>query len=124
MAFDITQFPDLDLTAVVPNITLADPAFTFVTPASGETINFLYSSFMPVKFVISDYISTRTYNVTVRTYNPQGIEQVYEVGQWVNIFDIYGRMITTTNEDIYSMDLPHGMYLVVTENGQTIKLLR
>jgi len=124
MAFDITKFPDLDLTAVVPSITLADPAFTFVTPASGETVNFLYSSFMPVKFVISDYISTRTYNVTVRTYDPQGIEQVYETGQWVNIFDIFGRMITTTNEDIYSMDLPHGMYLVVTENGQTIKLLR
>ena len=79
---------------------------------------------MPVKFVVSDFISSRVYNVIVRTYDPQGLENVYEVGEWVNIFDIYGRKIATTTEDIYTMELPHGVYLVVTENGQTIKLMR
>jgi hypothetical protein len=123
MAFDITQFPDLDLSAVVPTIKLESP-YTFVTPASGETVNFQYSMFMPVKFVVSDYICTRTYNVTVRTYDPQGIEQVYTAGEWVNLYDIYGRLIATTNEDIYSMELPHGMYIAVTENGQTIKIMK
>ena len=109
---------------VVPQITLADPTYTFVTPASGDTVDFQYSTFMPVKFVVSDFISSRVYNVIVRTYDPQGLENVYEVGEWVNIFDIYGRKIATTNEDIYTMELPHGVYLVVTENGQTIKLMR
>lgn len=124
MAFNIQEYPNLELNEVVPQITLADPTYTFVTPASGDTVDFQYSTFMPVKFVVSDFISSRVYNVIVRTYDPQGLENVYEVGEWVNIFDIYGRKIATTNEDIYTMELPHGVYLVVTENGQTIKLMR
>ena len=124
MAFNVQEYPDLELNEVVPQITLADPTYTFVTPASGDTVDFQYSTFMPVKFVVSDFISSRVYNVIVRTYDPQGLENVYEVGEWVNIFDIYGRKIATTNEDIYTMELPHGVYLVVTENGQTIKLMR
>ena len=124
MAFNAQEYPDLELNEVVPQITLADPTYTFVTPASGDTVDFQYSTFMPVKFVVSDFISSRVYNVIVRTYDPQGLENVYEVGEWVNIFDIYGRKIATTNEDIYTMELPHGVYLVVTENGQTIKLMR
>ena len=124
MAFNVQEYPNLELNEVVPQITLADPTYTFVTPASGDTVDFRYSTFMPVKFVVSDFISSRVYNVIVRTYDPQGLENVYEVGEWVNIFDIYGRKIATTNEDIYTMELPHGVYLVVTENGQTIKLMR
>ena len=124
MAFDINKFPNLELHEVVPKITLADPNYTFVTPASGDTVDFQYSTFLPVKFVVSDYISKRVYNVTVRSYDPRGIENVYEAGMWVNIFDIYGRKIATTNEDIYSMELPRGVYLVVMENGETIKLMR
>jgi len=124
MAFNVQEYPNLELNEVVPQITLADPTYTFVTPASGDTVDFQYSTFMPVKFVVSDFISSRVYNVIVRTYDPQGLENVYEVGEWVNIFDIYGRKIATTNEDIYTMELPHGVYLVVTENGQTIKLMR
>lgn len=124
MAFNVKDFPDLELNEVVPQITLADPIYSFVTPASGETVDFQYSTFMPVKFVVSDYISKRVYNVIVSTYDPEGLENVYETGMWVNIFDIYGRKIATTNEDIYTMELPHGIYLIVTENGQTIKLMR
>ena len=124
MSFNVREYPELELNDVVPQITLADPTYTFVTPASGETVDFQYSTFLPVKFVVSDYISSRVYNVSVRSYDPEDIENVYESGAWVNIFDIYGRKIATTNEDIYTMDLPHGIYLVVTENGQTIKLMR
>ena len=124
VTIDTTQITDLDLTAVKPSITLADPTYTHVTPAIGEEVDLQYSSFLPAKFIVSDYISSRVYFVTVRQYAPQGLEDVYEAGQWVNVFDIYGRKIATTNEDIYQMELPHGVYLIITENGQTIKLMR
>jgi hypothetical protein len=79
---------------------------------------------MPKTYVVTDYISRRAYNFSVRLYTTEGIEETYESGQWVNIFDIYGRKVATTNEDIYTMQLPRGIYIVVTENGQTIKLLK
>ena len=124
MAFNVLDYPNINLRAIVPTIKLADPKYTFVTPASGDTVNFQYSTFMPIEFVVSDYINKRVYNVTVTMYNPQGIDEVYTVGEWVNIFDVYGRKIATTNENIYSMDLPRGMYIVVTESGETIKIMR
>ena len=124
MAFNVLDYPNINLRAIVPTIKLADPKYTFVTPASGDTVNFQYSTFMPIEFVVSDYINKRVYNVTVTMYNPQGIDEVYTVGEWVNIFDVYGRKITTTNENIYTMDLPRGMYIVVTESGETIKIMR
>jgi uncharacterized protein YjdB len=124
MAFNVLDYPNINLRAIVPTIKLADPKYTFVTPASGDTVNFQYSTFMPIEFVVSDYINKRVYNVTVTMYNPQGIDEVYTVGEWVNIFDVYGRKIATTNENIYTMDLPRGMYIVVTESGETIKIMR
>lgn len=124
MAFNVLDYPNINLRAIVPTIKLADPKYTFVTPASGDTVNFQYSTFMPIEFVVSDYINKRVYNVTVTMYNPQGIDEVYSVGEWVNIFDVYGRKIATTNENIYTMDLPRGMYIVVTESGETIKIMR
>ena len=124
MAFNVLDYPNINLKEIVPTIQLADPKYTFVTPASGDTVNFQYSTFMPIEFVVSDYINSRVYNVTVTMYNPQGIDEVYTVGEWVNIFDVYGRKIATTNENIYSMDLPRGMYIVVTESGETIKIMR
>ena len=62
--------------------------------------------------------------LTGEIYDPQGIEDVYTAGQWVNIYDIYGRKVATTNEDIYTMELPRGMYIIVTESGETIKIMR
>ena len=73
---------------------------------------------------VTDYINRRAYHVTVSTYNPEGIEDIYSVGEWVNIYDIYGRKVTTTNEDIYQMALPRGVYIVVLENGETFKIMR
>lgn len=123
ISIDITKYPSLDLTAVVPEVTVASP-LTHVTPLQGEAVDLSKSSFSPVVFEVSDYINRRTYDVTVHTFNPQSIDEVYTVGEWVNIYDIYGRKLTTTNENIYTMSLPRGVYMVVTANGQTIKILR
>ncbi len=107
--------------AATPTITLASP-LTFVTPNSGETVDFSNWHY-GVRYEVRDYTSRKYYNVVVRLYNPQGIDNI-EAGTWLNIFDVYGRKVATTNQDIRTMDLPHGMYIVVTESGQTIKIMR
>lgn len=105
-----------------PTIVLADPQNTIIIPDSKEL---RYAAMgLPKKYTVTDHINQWVYEVSVRLYTPQGIEQTYESGMWVNIFDIYGRKVATTNEDIYTMDLPHGMYIVVTETGSTVKIMR
>ena len=118
------QFTEADsLREVKPVITLADSK-THVLPAADETLDLRYTTFLPKTFVVTDYINRRTYDFKIRITRPQGIDEIYTAGQWVNIFDIYGRKIATTNEDIYTMDLPRGIYLVVTETGNTIKIMK
>lgn len=107
--------------AATPQIELADP-MTFVTPASGEAVDFTNWHY-GVRYMVSDYINKRYYDIIVRLFDPEGIENI-EAGTWVNIFDIFGRKVTTTNEDLRTIDLPSGMYIVVTEDGQTIKTMR
>jgi hypothetical protein len=121
---DTLANPGWDYSALQTEIELKAPVYTYVKPADGSEVNYLYAANTPVRFIVSDYVRREVYNVKVKRFMPQGIEEVYEAGQWVNIYDIYGRMITTTNEDIYTMELPRGMYLVVTETGQTIKIMR
>ena len=104
-------------------ITLADPN-THVTPSVEPSIDLRNAIYFPKTFVVSDYINRRAYSLTIEIYDPQGIEDVYTAGQWVNIYDIYGRKVATTNEDIYTMELPRGMYIIVTESGETIKIMR
>ena len=123
ISFDITQYPNLDLTNIVPEVTLASKLTHFV-PNEGEAVDFSKSTFAPVIYEVTDYINRRAYEVTVATYNPEGIENIYSVGEWVNIYDIYGRKVTTTNEDIYQMALPRGVYIIVLENGDTFKIMR
>lgn len=120
------QYDEMDLTAAKPKITLADPIYSHVTPASNEEVNLQYATIPTLSkaYVVSDFVNRVVYQFMIQLINPQDIEEVYEAGQWVNIFDIYGRKVTTTNEDIYTMDLPHGMYIVVTENGNTLKIMR
>ncbi len=123
ISFDITQYPNLDLTNTIPEVTLASKLTHFV-PNEGEAVDFSKSTFAPVIYEVTDYINRRAYEVTVTTYNPEGIENIYSVGEWVNIYDIYGRKVTTTNEDIYQMALPRGVYIIVLENGDTFKIMR
>lgn len=120
-----TQFHQMDdLRKAKPVITLADPSYTHVTPGSGEEVDLQYSYFLSQSYVVTDFVNRVVYEFNVKLVNPQGIEEVYEAGQWVNIYDIYGRKVATTNEDVYAMDLPHGMYIIVTENGSTLKIMR
>lgn len=105
--------------------TITHPNYTAVTPASGEEIRLTYAHLRPQKYVITDYINKNVYDFILELYAPQqGIEEAYEAGQWVNIYDIYGRKVSTTNEDIYTMELPHGMYIIVTEIGKTMKIMK
>ena len=119
------QDSDLVKTAS-PRITLASP-ITFATPdkhsvnADG-TVDFS-NWYYGVRYAVSDYINKRYYDVVVRLYSPEGIDNI-KAGTWVNIYDIYGRKVTTTNEDLRTIDLPSGMYIVVTDDGQTIKIMR
>ena len=103
-----------------PVITLADPN----THVNTSSTALEYAVYLPKTYVVTDYINRRVYSLTIEIYDPQGIDEVYEAGMWVNVFDIYGRKVTTTNEDIYTMDLPKGMYIIVTESGQTLKIMR
>ena len=106
-----------------PIIELASPN-THVTPTVEPSIDLRYAIYIPRTFVVSDYINRRAYDLTIETYDPQGIEEIYEAGMWINIFDIWGRKVATTNEDFRTMDLPQGMYIIVTESGKTLKIMK
>jgi len=119
------EFMALDsLRAVKPSITLAESKYVHITPSRDKEQDFRFSFYMPIVYTVSDYINRLSYSVSVRVKSTQGIEDVYAPGDWVNVFDIYGRKVATTNEDIYSMSLSHGMYIVVTESGETLKIMR
>ena len=117
------QYTDRDsLKSVEPYIELADTN-THVSPAGKVSLQYMYV--IPQTFVVTDYISRRVYEFMLDLYDPhEGIDNIYEAGQWINIFDIYGRKVATTNEDFRTMDLPRGMYIVVTESGKTLKIMK
>lgn len=121
---DLTEHPTFDIKSVKPIVTLANSDYTFVTPNSGEEVDFSTSLFYPVEYIVSDYINRTTYKVSIRTYTSEGLAEVYAVGDWITIYDIFGRKIATTNENIYTMSLPRGIYIIVTESGQTLKITR
>ena len=113
------------LEALTPSITLSD-ATTHVLckQADGNgSVDFSNSNLVPVVYTVSDYINVRHYVVTVTAIQPMGIEDVYQAGEWVVIYDIQGRKVATTNEDIRTMALPRGMYIVQTGRG-TLKLMK
>ena len=117
------------LRAVEPQYTVADQTLTHVNinaqPSEDGKYDFRFTNILPVTFVVTDYINRKAYNFSlIIQKTQQGLDEVYNVGEWVNIFDIHGRKVATTNENIYQMDLPRGIYIIVTENGNTIKLSR
>ncbi len=113
------------LTSVAPEITIADDSLTHVLPAT-DTLSMAHCTFIPMVFTVTDYINVRAYSVSVRVIRAEGIEEVetYTAGEWVNIYDIYGRKVATTNEDIYTMSLPGGMYIIQTTTGHTLKIMK
>ncbi|MBR1877948.1 MAG: cadherin-like beta sandwich domain-containing protein [Paludibacteraceae bacterium] len=119
-----TKHPDFNIEKAKPQITLADSRYTFTIPSQNDSVNFSTSFVSPVIYEVTDYINRRPYEIIVYANSTEDIDQTYTAGEWVNIYDIYGRMITTTNQDIYQMELPHGIYIVVTANGGTLKFMR
>ena len=121
ITIDVQAKDSDDMKLAQPQIKLQSP-LTFVTPGEDDIVDFSNWHY-GIDYIVSDYVNKRKYNVVVRLYDPQGIENI-EAGTWVNIFDIYGRKVATTNQDLRTMELPHGMYIIVTDDGQTIKVLK
>ena len=127
----ILELPDkiydsLDsLRHITPVVELEDPIHTHWTPVLPVDLMTSYLIKFPY-FAVSDYINRRQYEFKLRLkYSAdRGLDEVYAEGDWITLYDIYGRIIATTNESIYTMDLPRGMYIAVTASGHTIKLMR
>ena len=113
------------LDSLTPSIKLSDATTHVLCKQADEngSVDFSNSNLVPIVYTISDYINVRHYVVCVTAVQPMGIEEVYQAGEWVNIYDIQGRKVATTNENVYTMDLPRGMYIVQTTRG-TIKIMR
>lgn len=112
------------LKTATPVVSLASPlthAYPTTTKKDGSID--LYHWTFGVQYIVSDYINKRSYDILVRLKTAEGIDEI-EVGEWINIYDIYGRKVATTNEDYRTMDLPRGMYILVTESGKTLKIMR
>ena len=123
---DLKEHFDVDKHAIKPEITIADETYTHVSTKFEKDgyVDFSESWSYPVVYEVSDYINRQVYEVAIRFFTSEGIEDVYAAGDWVNIYDIFGRKVSTTNEDIYHMVLPRGVYVIVTETGQTFKIMR
>lgn len=124
MELDMQAHANLNIKALKPVVSVADQTLTHVVPTADKVVDFSESLNVPVIYTVTDYINRREYEVRIKAINAQGLDDVYAVGEWVNIYDIYGRLVTTTNENIYTMALPRGMYMAVTAGGQTIKLMK
>ena len=113
------------LDSLTPSIKLSDATTHVLCKQADEngSVDFSNSNLVPIVYTVSDYINVRHYVVCVTAVQPMGIEEVYQAGEWVNIYDIQGRKVATTNENVYTMDLPRGMYIVQTTRG-TIKIMR
>lgn len=113
------------LDSLTPSIKLSDATTHVLCKQADEngSVDFSNSNLVPIVYTVSDYINVRHYVVCVTAVQPMGIEEVYQAGEWVNIYDIQGRKVATTNENVYTMNLPKGMYIVQTTRG-TIKIMR
>ena len=113
------------LDSLTPSIKLIDATTHVLCKQADEngSVDFSNSNLVPIVYTVSDYINVRHYVVCVTAVQPMDIEDVYQAGEWVNIYDIQGRKVATTNENVYTMDLPRGMYIVQTTRG-TIKIMR
>ena len=127
----ILELPDkiydsLDsLRHITPVVELEDPVHTHWTPVMPVDLMTSYLIKFPY-FAVSDYINRRQYEFKLKLkYSAdRGLDEVYAEGDWITLYDIYGRIIATTNESIYTMDLPRGMYIAVTASGASIKVMR
>ena len=74
LAMDAEEFKDMDsLRAVKPEITLADPDYSHVYP--NEEVDLRFCPYVPKTFVVTDYISRRSYSFSIRLWRKEGIDQ-------------------------------------------------
>lgn len=120
---ELTVPKGTDLTAVTPIVTVKDSK-THAEPKrwnkDGITVD-LSNDYMGLDYIVTDYINVRVY--TVYAHVAEGLEEIYAEGEWINIYDIQGRKIMTTNESLHQLSLDRGMYIVVTPRG-SFKILR
>lgn len=128
----LTMPAETDLTALTPDVQLISNA-TVVTPDAGETIDFSDQHY-GVNYTVSDFINKKVYQVIVST--PTGLQQTLiegvwfdgttlhnTQGTWLNIYDVMGRLLTTTNNHLDMSHLPHGVYLIQSPDT-TMSILR
>ena len=124
ITFQLADLGDVDITAVTPEVTLKNPQKTWwegnpdktTTLADGtQVMNLNNSNSIGVWVKVRDYINITTYMVYVKI--PTGLEDIYVDGDWMDIYDMMGRKVVTTNESLNSLDLPRGMYIIRTAKG-------
>jgi len=117
-----------DLTSVIPQITLADKT-THTNPLQDTPID-LSDSRYGREIIVSDYINTVTYNVICTTKS--GLEEntlsgvYYDAasqtlqnaeGHTLYIYDVMGKLVGVTNTTISLSNLPHGLYLIQSQDA-------
>ena len=129
---EVTLPRNTDVTALKPVVTLVEDKLTYVTPASGEEVDFSDTHY-GVIYTVSDYITKVKYTVKVKV--PTDLESAdsdglwfsegtlhNNNGVWVNIYSVSGQLMTTTNSDFSFSSLPRGLY-VVRSNNAVLKVM-
>lgn len=70
------EYVSLDsLRAVTPVIELADPLYTHLIPEEGSVLDLNYTIAVPKTFVLTDYISRRSYSFSTHLLRKEGLEE-------------------------------------------------
>ena len=129
------EFPiSTDLSAIQPAITLAGVGTT-VSPASGAATNFTNSYATPINYTVTDGINTKVYAVVV-TVHGTGLSQTQISGVTfdgkiihnasnidLQVFDVTGRRIVSSNQNINMSSASKGVYVVKSSIG-TLKIAK
>ena len=121
-----------DLTALKPAITLAGVG-TAVSPATIIATDFSNSLSTPVSYTVSDGINSKIYAVTIMdattgltqtklagvTFDGQIIHNNANLD--LQVYDVTGRKVATSNKYINMSSNPKGIYIVKSING-TLKI--
>lgn len=121
----IPVYVGTDLTAVVPEITLAGVG-TSVTPATAQ--NFSNSKATPLIYTVSDMISSKQYAVTIEE-STSAVNEVNAAGfvfdgrtlrnvnrEMIRVFDATGRLMTNSLNDIDMSQFGQGIYIIRSDN--------
>ena len=121
----IPVYVGTDLTAVVPEITLAGVG-TSVSPTTAQ--NFSNSKATPLVYTVSDMISTKQYAVTIEE-STSAVNEVNAVGfvfdgrtlrnvnrELIRVYDTTGRLRANSLNDIDVSQFGQGIYIIRSDN--------